>query len=115
MRAELRRAERDEGLSLPELSFVINEKIEILNDWTSRWCTGWRTLCLLVPRDMFSRTSSNPLEWMGLYTDAVSRFELLLFSRPAAAVHLSFGQKFVACRPRWLPRAVNPQHVCDSV
>ena len=41
------------------------------------------------------------------YTDAVSRFELLLFSRPAAAVHLSFGQHFVACRPQWLPYAVN--------
>ena len=113
MRAEFRRAERDEGLSLPELSFVINEKIEILNDWTSRWCTGWRTLCLLVPRDMFSRTSRNIPEWMGLYTDAVSRFELLLFSRPAAAVHLSCGQNFVACRPRWLPRAVN-HSMCEK-
>ena len=51
LHAELQRAERDEGLSLPELSFVINEKIEILDDWTSRWCTSWRTLCLLVPRE----------------------------------------------------------------
>ena len=107
MRAEFRRAERDEGLSLPELSFLINEKLESFNSWASRWCTRWRTLCLLVPFGMFSRTSRNISEWMVLYTDAVSRFELLLFSRPAAAVHLSFRQKVVACRPRWLPRAVN--------
>ena len=59
MRAEFRRAERDEGLSLPELRFLINEKLESLNSWASRWCTMWRTLCLLVPFGMFSRTSRN--------------------------------------------------------
>ena len=107
MRAEFRRAERDEGLSLPELRLLINEKLDSFNSWASRSCTRWRTLCLLVPFGMFSRTSRNIPEWMGLSTDAVSRFELLLFSRPAAAVHLSFGPNFVACRPRWLPRAVN--------
>jgi len=48
MRAEFRRAERDEGLSLPELRFLINEKLESLNSWASRWCTRWSTLCLLV-------------------------------------------------------------------
>ena len=65
MRAELWRAERDVGLPLPGPSFVINEKLKILNIWTSRWCTRWRTLCLLVPLDMCSRTSRNTPEWMG--------------------------------------------------
>ena len=112
MRAELRRAERDEGLSLPELSFVINEKIEILNDWTSRWCTGWRTLCLLVPRDMFSRTSSNPLEWMGLHRCGFA-LRAFAFSTASSSNPSVIWSKFCCLPPSVAAPCCQPQHVCE--
>ena len=111
MRAEFRRAERHEGLSLPELRLLINEKLDSFNSWASRSCTRWRTLCLLVPFGMFSRTSRNIPEWMGLYTDAVSRFELFAFFTASSSSPSVIWSKICCLPPSVAAPCCQPQHV----